>query len=200
MSFKDKYSWQILTQFSAVIESYYRLGFLDANKGQDVVAIDRILKIDLMEEKYNFINEWDGMTMSLDSLAKHFAVEVERKSLHALSFYIGHKCKDVKAMALLAYSYYRKGLVNGLKVSQYVCIDYFKRNPSLEVHLQIVDGQMKRINRSVFIQEIALEATRIKEMAIERTYQKNEKDFDSMIDFINFAYQKEKDERWKILK
>ena len=43
MSFEDKYSWKILTQFSSVVESYYRLGLMDANKSQDVKAVNEII-------------------------------------------------------------------------------------------------------------------------------------------------------------
>ena len=51
MSFEDKYSWKILTQFSSVVESYYRLGLMDANKSQDVKAVNEIIERDVLKEK-----------------------------------------------------------------------------------------------------------------------------------------------------
>ena len=201
MSFEDKYSWKILTQFSSVVESYYRLGLMDANKSQDVKAVNEIIERDVLKDGFIFMNEWGGMVMDKDCLISHYIVQVERTSQYALSFYIANKCTNIMGMAILAYSYYVKGLENGLIISQTALIDYFKRTPSLEAHLMVKNHRtIQRINRNVFIQELALETMRIKSLCTEKLYSNIGGEMVKILNFINKAYKEEKNKRWEITK
>ena len=104
-------------------------------------------------------------------------------------------------MAILAYSYYVKGLENGLIISQTALIDYFKRTPSLETHLMVKNHRtIQRINRNVFIQELALETMRIKSLCTEKLYSNIDGEMVKILNFINKAYKEEKNKRWEITK
>lgn len=200
MSFEEKYSWQILTQYTSVVEFYYRLGLLDASYSQDKVSIERICERNIFEEGYVFMKEWGGMKMDEEAIKSHFIVQVERKSLHALAFFIQHRCPHTLSMAMVAYSYYRKGLEDGLKVSQQALDAYVKRYPSLEVHILIIDrDNIKRMKRDTFIQEIALEMSRIQAEAEERMYEDIKDALANFITFVRNIYLKEKEKRWEYL-